>query len=796
LFGGGPVCGPLLLPESVDRLNPLQPTASPADYLIEMSSPSLGSALAADAASRRSELCTAQLRVQRTHLDYLFTGFLLYEWLLALTVTVWLSRHDGISLTVAMRHQYEATLALGILLAIIPAILVWIAPGRQVTRCTIAVAQLLFSALLIHLTMWRLGLHFHILASLLFLAFYRDAWVMVSAAAAAVAELAVGGWPALASSGFATDSRWRTVEHAGWVIFGALFVLDARREAIRAIRKLADRETELRRDLQISEQQAGRDFSAKVGLLAAAGRALRAPVESVLGMTSLLLDSVMNPTQERVARSIQGSGELLLATVNDVLDLATVDSGQAKTDPVPCNLQVVISQAVDWLDYAARQKNLRLWVKYPPQCPRRFVADRARIRQVLLNLLNNAVRCTEYGGITISVEAVGTFGDETTVRITVTDTGVGMSEEQLARVFELFSPVSSPALPAAARTGTTGLGLALSKRLVSLLGGEMGVSSKPGVGSQFWFTMRLKRDAQRSTQRGEHAELTEVRILVVDQVPANRQILTEVLSQWGCRAECASPALAVERMGEAQRSGDPFRMMLAGQRMTEHDAESLAVAIKSDPYLRDAVLVMVAANPTPQGCRQSLKVGFTEYIEHPSGISGIYDGLVRAWREASQAPAAMPSFAAPAQPQLPPPDPARPQVLVVDDNAKDSAALARMLEELGCQAETAANGVQAVEMWSARPYDLVLMDCEMPEMDGFDAAAEIRQLEQPGSGAAGRPAHTPIIAMMDASAGTSRMKCVANGMDDCMAKPVSRALLKRALTKFTPTPVLVPVRRS
>ncbi len=646
--------------------------------------------------------------------------------------------------------------------------------------------------------MWRIGVHFHILASLLFLAFYRDAWVMVSAAGAVIADQILRGWPALASSGFAPDSRWRTVEHAGWVVFGALFVLDARREAARAFRLLADRETELENDLLLEQQQAGRDISDKNGLLAAAGRALRAPVESVLGMTSLLLDSVMSPTQERVARSIQGSGELLLATVNDILDLSQVDSGQAQPDPVPCNLQGVVGQAVDWMDAAARQKNLRLWVKYPPQCPRRFVADRARIRQVLLNLLSNAVRCTEFGGITVSVEAVGTFGDKTTVRITVSDTGRGMSEEQMARLFELFDPLHSPAnreasgarmSPGKSPAASSGLGLSLSKRLVGLLGGEMGASSRPGVGSQFWFTMRLKRDTQRSAD-SRHAELAGVRILVVDYVAANRQIVAEVLSQWGCRAECASAALAVERMEEAQRSGDPFGMMLAGQRMAEDDAESLARAVKAAPQLRDTAMAMVAANPTPQGCRQSLLAGFTEYIENPA-FSGIYDGLVRAWREARHAPATSRA----SDLDLPPPDRTRMGVLVVNGNAEERGALAQALEEFGCQAETAPDGQQALEMWGARSYDLILMDSDMPGMDGYETTTEIRGLEQLGSRDPNRPARTPIVALLDGGAGVSRVKCLALGLNGCLTKPLHRELLKNVLVKFAPAPALVPVHQ-
>src|ERR1017187_4538228 len=235
-------------------------------------------------ADRASEIRAAQLRVQRRHLDYLFTGFLQYEWLLAFVVTVWLSRENGISVSVALRQQFAA-LFLGLLLAIVPALLVWRGPGRRATRCTIAAAQLLFSGYLIHLTMWRIGVHFHILASLLFLAYYCDAWVMVSAFGAAIADQILRGWPALTTNLFTPDSRWRTVEHAGWVVFGALFVLDARREAIRAFRLLADRETELQSDLLLARQRAGRDVSDRTGLLAAAGRALRAPVESVLGMT-------------------------------------------------------------------------------------------------------------------------------------------------------------------------------------------------------------------------------------------------------------------------------------------------------------------------------------------------------------------------------------------------------------------------------------------------------------------------------------------------------------------------------
>jgi CheY-like chemotaxis protein len=286
----------------------------------------------------------------------------------------------------------------------------------------------------------------------------------------------------------------------------------------------------------------------------------------------------------------------------------------------------------------------------------------------------------------------------------------------------------------------------------------------------------LKRDTQRVDAR--HAELADLRILVVDHVPANRQIAAEVLSQWGCRAECASSALAVERMSEAQRSGDPFRILIAGQRMAEQEAESLAQTVKADPQLRDTVLVMVAANPTPQGCRDSLKSGFTEYIERPSGISDIYKGMVRAWQESQRPSAPKP------QPKLV--DPARMSVLVVDDNAEDCAALARTLEEFGAQAETAANGQQALDMWGARSYDLILMDCDMPDLDGYDTTTEIRGLEQLLSRDPNRPSRTPVVAMLEGSVGVSRVKCVARGMDGGLTKPLSRATIESLLQKFAP----------
>jgi CheY-like chemotaxis protein len=265
-------------------------------------------------------------------------------------------------------------------------------------------------------------------------------------------------------------------------------------------------------------------------------------------------------------------------------------------------------------------------------------------------------------------------------------------------------------------------------------------------------------------------------------------------------------------MGEAQRSGDPFRMMIAGQRMAEHDAESLANAVRADPQLRGTIMVMVAANPTPQGCRQSLMAGFTEYLEKPKGISGIYEGLVRAWREAGHAPPVLrpatssagvsdspanreANFAGMA-PAAPPPDPMRMSVLVVDDNAEDRRAMAQTLQELGCQTEMAADGQQALEMWATRCYDLILMDCEMPEMDGYDATTEIRGLERLGSREPDRPAHTPIVALLDGSPGVSRMKCVARGMNGCLTKPFSPAMLKSTLRKFAPVPALVLVNRS
>ncbi len=510
--------------------------------------------------------------------------------------------------------------------------------------------------------------------------------------------------------------------------------------------------------MRAARELAERVARARSAFLANMSHEIRTPMNAVLGFVELVLDTELQVEQRRALELVRSSSEALLTILNDILDYSKIEAEHLELESIPFDLPKVVHATATLLAVRAREKHLELTVDVPPDVPHIMRGDPTRVRQVLMNLIGNAIKFTEQGEVDVSAAVVGYHDDRTSVRFRVRDTGIGISDEQLATIFDEFTQADASMTR---RYGGTGLGLAISRKLVALMGGQLSVTSEVGRGSEFSFTLRLPVDRSAAAATpGRAVSLGGRRLLVVDDNETNRRILRDMLGAEGVAVhEAARADAGLTALRRAAAAGTPFDIAILDAQMPDQDGFELAAAVRADPDLAATkLLILTSAGQRGDGerCRQ---MGIQAYLTKPIARADLIEAVGTVLLEAPPAGAAPALITrhsiAESRHTL--------RILLAEDNLVNQQVATAMLVKRGHQVDVVGNGREAVDAIGTHDYDLVLMDIQMPEMDGFAATQAIRALPRGRS--------LPIIALTAHALSGERERCLERGMTGYLAKP-------------------------